>query len=120
VLTYVVAEDPASGEVAGTVMGSDHREAFDDPENGASLWCLAVDPQAAYAGVGRALVAYLADHFAARGRAYTDLSVLHDNEEAIRLYEEMDFRRVPVFCIKRKNPINEMLFTGPAEAAMNP
>lgn len=120
VITYVVAEDPGTGEVAGTVMGIDHREAFADPENGSSLWCLAVDPQAAHPGVGRALVAYLADHFAARGRAYMDLSVLHDNEEAIRLYEEMDFRRVPVFCVKRKNPINETLFTGPAEAAMNP
>ena len=119
VLTYVVAEEP-SGRIIGTVMGIDHGEAFGDPENGSSLWCLAVDPQAGFPGVGRALVAYLADHFAARGRAYLDLSVLHDNVEAIGLYEDLGFQRVPVFCVKRKNPINEVLFTGPAERAMNP
>jgi GNAT-family acetyltransferase (TIGR03103 family) len=38
---------------------------------------------------------------------------MHDNAEAIRLYEKLGFQRVPVFCIKRKNPINEPLFTPP-------
>lgn len=113
ILTYVVAEDPKTGAILGTVMGIDHAEAFGDPEGGSSLWCLAVDPQAGFPGVGRALVAWLADYFAARGRQYLDLSVMHDNREAIRLYEDMNFRRVPVFCVKRKNPINETLFTGP-------
>ena len=113
-LTYAVAEDPRTGEILGTVMGIDHVNAFDDPENGSSLWCLAVDPQAAFPGIGRALVAYLADHYSARGRSYLDLSVMHDNHEAIGLYEDMGFVRVPIFCIKRKNPINEKLFTGPA------
>ena len=120
-LTYVVAEDPRTGEILGTVMGIDHVKSFDDPENGSSLWCLAVDPQAAFPGIGRALVAYLANHYAARGRSYMDLSVMHDNHEAIRLYEEMGFVRVPIFCIKRKNPINEKLFTGPAiQEKLNP
>ncbi len=113
ILTYVVAEDPNTGAILGTVMGIDHVEAFQDPEGGASLWCLAVDPQADFPGVGRALVAWLADYFSAHGRQYLDLSVMHDNREAIRLYEDMGFRRVPVFCVKRKNPINETLFTGP-------
>jgi ribosomal protein S18 acetylase RimI-like enzyme len=27
-----------------------------------------------------------------------DLSVLHDNEQAIALYEKLGFRRVPVFA----------------------
>ena len=35
---------------------------------------------------------------------------MHDNEQAIALYEKLGFQRVPVFCVKRKNPINEPLF----------
>jgi hypothetical protein len=42
--------------------------------------------------------------------------VVHDNDPAIKLYEKLDFVRVPVFCVKRKNPINERLFAAtPAE-----
>jgi len=120
VFTYLVAEDPNTGEVIGTVTGVDHARAFEDPENGSSLWCLAVDKQAVYPGIGRCLVAALADHYAARGRAFMDLSVMHDNNEAIALYEDLGFVRVPVFCLKKKNPINEPLFMGPGpEAELN-
>ena len=83
VIEYFVAEDPVAERLIGTVMGIDHAEAFGDPENGASMWCLAVDPNAQQPGVGRALVAHVADFFAARGRAYMDLSVMHDNEAVI-------------------------------------
>ena len=64
----------------------------------------------------------LAEHFKARGAAYMDLSVLHDNEQAIALYEKLGFARVPVFAVKRKNPINERLFAGrrPTYEALNP
>lgn len=113
VYTYLVAEDLASGEVIGTATGIDHKNAFDDPENGSSLWCLAVDPQSPHPGVGLALTDYLAGHFLARGRAFMDLSVLHENRQAIALYEKMGFQRIPAFCVKLKNPINEPLFTGP-------
>lgn len=113
-MTYLVAEDVQSGEIVGTVTGVDHAEAFDDPENGSSLWCLAVDPRATQPGIGRALVAHLADHYLARGRAFVDLSVMHDNTQAIALYEKMGFQRVPVFTLKNKNPINEQLYTAPA------
>jgi GNAT-family acetyltransferase (TIGR03103 family) len=109
--TYLVAEDSDSGRVVGTVTGIDHRRAFRDPEKGSSLWCLAVDPQAPQTGVGEALVRTLVERFQARGCAYMDLSVMHDNAGAIALYEKLDFARVPVFCVKRKNPINEPLFT---------
>lgn len=119
-LTYVVAEDAQTGEIIGTVTGVDHAGAFDDPENGSSLWCLAVDPRATHPGIGRALVAYLADHYLARGRGFMDLSVLHDNMPAIALYERMGFQRVPVFTLKSKNPINEKLFMSPApESSLN-
>ena len=109
--TYLVAEDADTGKIIGTVTGVDHFFAFKDPENGSSLWCLAVDPQVGRPGVGEALVRTLAERYKARPRSYMDLSVLHDNEGAIALYEKLGFVRVPVFAVKRKNPINEPLFT---------
>lgn len=111
-LTVLVAEDAETGNILGTVMGVDHRRAFNDPERGSSLWCLAVDPQTPHGGVGEALVRRLSEHFRSRNAAFMDLSVLHDNEQAIALYEKLGFHRVPVFAIKRKNAINETLFVG--------
>jgi GNAT-family acetyltransferase (TIGR03103 family) len=120
-LTYLVAEDEKTGNVIGTVTGVTHVRAFNDPECGSSLWCLAVDAQAGQPGIGEALVRRLAEHMKARGATYMDLSVVHDNEQAIALYEKLGFRRVPFFAVKRKNPINEPLFAGPAPAeALNP
>ena len=55
-----------------------------------------------------------------RGRAYMDLSVMHDNAAAIALYEKLGFERVPVFAVKRKNAINEPLFTGDARDHRRP
>ena len=112
-ISVLVAEDTETGEILGSVTGVDHYRVFGDPEHGSSLWCLAVSPQATRPGVGEALVRRLAEHFEARGAAYLDLSVLHDNEEAIRLYDKLGFRRMPFFAVKRRNPINEALFTGP-------
>lgn len=111
-LTYLLAEDAETGQIIGTVMGVDHKSAFGDPERGASLWALAVDPQASVPGIGQALVRHLAEHYQARGRAYMDLSVMHDNTQAIRLYQKLGFERVPVFALKHKNPWNEPLFMG--------
>ncbi|MCB1462271.1 MAG: N-acetylglutaminylglutamine synthetase [Nitratireductor sp.] len=120
-ITYFVAEDETSGEIVGTVTGVDHFRAFDDVERGASLWCLAVDPQARHPGVGEALVRRIAEHFAARGSLFLDLSVMHDNEQAIALYEKLGFTRLPYFSVKRKNTINETLFTGnETDAEFNP
>jgi GNAT-family acetyltransferase (TIGR03103 family) len=111
-LTYLLAVDPKNDQVLGIVMGVDHKSAFDDPERGSSLWALSVDPQASVPGIGQALVRQLAEHYQARGRAYMDLSVMHDNNQAIRLYQKLGFERVPVFALKHKNPYNEPLFTG--------
>ena len=120
-LTMLVAEDVATGDILGTVMGVDHARAFGDPQKGSSLWCLAVAPTAPHGGIGEALVRRLAEHFQMRGAAYLDLSVLHDNAEAIALYEKIGFRRVNVYAIKRKNVINEKLYTGAPEAEdLNP
>ncbi|MCB0311127.1 MAG: GNAT family N-acetyltransferase, partial [Bdellovibrionales bacterium] len=113
---YLVAEDVDSGTILGSVMGLDHKMAFEDPENGSSLWALVVDTNCAQPGVGEALTRYLLEKFAAVGREFMDLSVMHDNEFAIRLYEKLGFERVPVFCVKRKNPINEALYVGPRKA----
>ncbi|HYQ72732.1 MAG TPA: N-acetylglutaminylglutamine synthetase [Gammaproteobacteria bacterium] len=110
-LTYLLAVDPKNDHVLGAVMGVDHKTAFGDPERGTSLWALAADPQASVPGIGQALVRQLIEHYQARARAYMDLSVMHDNTQAIRLYQKLGFERVPVFALKHKNPHNEPLFT---------
>jgi GNAT-family acetyltransferase (TIGR03103 family) len=112
---YLLAVRDEDGAVVGTVTGVDHELLFSDPEQGSSLWTLAVDPAAGLPGVGAALTRALAEHFRSSGRAYMDLSVAHDNAAAIALYEKLGFRRVPVLAIKRKNAINEPLFTPPPE-----
>ena len=123
-MIYLVAVDDATGAVVGTVTGIDHAQLFDDPDNGSSLWCLAVSPTLCRPGAGGLLVRSLVEEFIARGRAQMDLSVLHDNAGAIALYERMGFERVPELGVKRKNAINERLFA-PAQpeedlAQLNP
>ncbi|MBF0590087.1 MAG: N-acetylglutaminylglutamine synthetase [Magnetococcales bacterium] len=107
-----VALERGSDKVLGQVMAVDHVVAFDDADNGCSLWALAVDPQATIPGVGQALVRHVIEMFKQRGRSFLDLSVMHDNMRAIGLYRKLGFERVAVYCLKNKNPINEPLFTG--------
>ncbi|OBG35120.1 GNAT family acetyltransferase [Mycobacterium alsense] len=114
-VTYLLAVRDTDGAVVGTVTGVDHELLFSDPEQGSSLWTLAVDPGAGLPGIGAALTRALAEQFRDAGRAYMDLSVAHDNAAAIGLYEKLGFRRVPVLAIKRKNAINEPLFSPPPE-----
>ncbi|WP_271202854.1 N-acetylglutaminylglutamine synthetase [Methylopila jiangsuensis] len=121
VVIHLVAVDPRSHEVLGAVTGVDHVAAFGDQDQGSSLWCLAVDPQARHPGVGETLVRRLAELFKQRGRAFMDLSVMHDNDLAIGLYEKLGFARVPTFSVKRRNSINERLFVGePGVEGLNP
>lgn len=121
VVTVLLAEDDSTHEVIAVVTGIDHKRAFDDPENGSSLWALAVDAQTRHPGVGEALVRSLAELFQERGRVYMDLSVMHDNAGAIGLYDKLGFERVPVFTLKTKNSINEKLFIGPVfDSGLNP
>ena len=118
---YWMAEDEDSGAVIGSVMGLNHHTAFNDPENGSSLWCLAVDPLCSRPGVGEVLVRHLVEHFMSRGLSYLDLSVLHDNAQAKNLYAKLGFRTLSTFAIKRKNGINQPLFLGPGpEVGLNP
>ncbi|MFO7165024.1 MAG: N-acetylglutaminylglutamine synthetase [Mycolicibacterium hassiacum] len=119
---YLVAVRDDDGTVVGTVTGVDHRRLFNDPENGSSLWTLAVDPSTSLPGVGASLTRTLATIYKQRGRAYMDLSVAHDNTAAISLYEKLGFVRVPVMAVKRRNAINEPLFTHPPETVedLNP
>lgn len=115
VQVLVAEEKTGTGDIIGVVMSVDHRIAMQDPDNGSSLWALAVDPQAPYPGIGEALVVALAEARAAAGRSFMDLSVMHDNREAIALYNKLGFEQIPVYTLKRKNPINEKLYIGPAE-----
>ena len=47
---------------------------------------------------------------------------MHTNEQAIALYDKLGFQRVQVFAVKRRNAINENLFTQPVddEKDLNP
>lgn len=109
IATYFVAEDE-DGNVVGGIVGVDHVAAFHDPEGGSSFWCLATGRDCQVPGLGEALVRWTVEHFFDLGREYVDLSVLHNNTEAIGLYEKLGFQRVPVFCVKHKNQINEPYF----------
>jgi len=121
-IVYALAEDSQTGDVIGVAMGLDHAEAFADAEPGASLWALAVSPQASHPGIGEALTRYLAEYFQARSRAFMDVSVLHDNASAIALYRKLGFQNIPVFAVKRRNAINEPLFSERSQQAdgLNP
>jgi len=112
VVQFFVAADINTGDILGVATGIDHVEAFADPEKGASLWALAVDPQARNPGIGQAIVRHMAEYYIARSHNYLDLSVMHDNREAIRLYERLKFKRINVFTVKNKNSFNEPLFIG--------
>jgi len=112
-LQVLVAEDRRSGAIVGAVTGVDHRHAFNDPDNGSSLWALAVDNQCGYPRLGETLVRELIIYFIGEGRNFIDLSVMHSNTEAKALYDKLGFEQVPVYCIKTKNSINTPLFVGP-------
>ncbi len=113
--TYFIAKRRSDDHVIGTVTGIDHVEAFNDPENGSSLWSLAVDPQAGIPGVGMSLVRQIVAHYFTKGRTFMDVSVMHNNTHAISLYGKLGFQRIPAFCIKRKNTINESLYIAPGK-----
>lgn len=122
VLEVLIAEDKLTGQIIGSVMGIDHAEAFDDPEQGTSLWALAVSKFCNLSGAGEALIRTLIEKYQERGRTYIDLSVMHYNDKAIKLYEKLGFKRIPVFCVKHKNRINSSLFTSSTEEqkSLNP
>lgn len=120
-ILFWLAIDNSTDEAIGVGMGVDHKLGFDDPENGCSLWALAVDQRATYAGIGTGLVKKIISHFKNSGRSFLDVSVLHNNRAAISLYEKLGFKQVPVFCVKNKNIINEDLYIGPdQELNLNP
>ena len=121
-LTYWVAVDEETDEVIAACLSIDHKKAFDDPENGVSLWSVAVDPQISHPGIGIGMVHHVARHFKKVGRSLLDLSVLHSNKEAIALYQKIGFVQIPVFSIKNKNTVNQKLYTGPEdpEDILNP
>ena len=118
---FWLAEDTDTGQIIGTVMGLNHARAYDDPDKGSSLWCLAADSQTQRFGVGEMLVRHLIEYFMSRGASYLDLSVLHDNRGAKTLYRKLGFRQLRTFTIKRKNSINQPLFLGPEQdKGLNP
>lgn len=119
-IRFFVAVDLHTGKVVGVIMTADHVEIFDDTEEGASIWSLAVDAQVGYPGVGTILVKYVLEHWRAKKRRYVDLSVMRGSK-AIALYQKLGFYSVPVFILKRKNAINAKLYTASIiDNALNP
>ncbi len=112
-IIILVAIEPSTDDIVGVVEGVDHVVAINDPDNGSSLWALAVDTKARRPGIGKKLSLALAQHFCDLGRSFMDLSVMHDNADAIGLYKKLGFEQVPVYCVKKKNTVNERLFVGP-------
>ncbi|MBF0456062.1 MAG: N-acetylglutaminylglutamine synthetase [Magnetococcales bacterium] len=112
-VSVFIAKDNRNGAILGIATGVDHHKAINDPDNGSSLWSIAVDPQCPYSGVGERIVVEMARLYRDHGRSFLDLSVFHNNNQAISLYEKLGFEKVPVYCLKHKNCINEKLFSGP-------
>ncbi|MCF7862010.1 GNAT family N-acetyltransferase [Candidatus Woesearchaeota archaeon] len=100
-------------QIVGGVMGLDHK--YVTGWDGASLWSLAVDPQATIPGVGMDIVNYLISYFQKIGREFMDLSVMHDNKSAISLYTKLGFEKIKSFAVKKKNKMNAHLFTKPVD-----
>lgn len=122
-MTYWVAEDDTTGAILGACMGIDHVLAMGDPEGGASLWALAVDPRAPHPALGLHITQAVAAHYRGKKRKFLDLSVLHSNVEAIDMYKNLGFVQVPAFCVKRKNAINAPLYEADSpegEDSLNP
>lgn len=118
---YFVARATDDQRILGAVLGVDHLKSFQDIQNGSSLWALAVDKQADLPGVGEYLVRHVIETYRGRGRSQLDLSVMHDNESAIHLYDKLGFTKVAVFAVKCRNSINERLFVGePPDPEYNP
>ncbi|GHC09362.1 N-acetylglutaminylglutamine synthetase [Cerasicoccus arenae] len=119
--TYFIAVQNETGHVLGVAMGANHQVCGEHMPNSCSLWAVGVDPQAQLPGVGTSLVRHIIEHYSQLGREYMDVSVIHDNENAQRLYEKMGFERMYIFAAKRRNRINERLFVGaPAPDGYNP
>lgn len=118
---YWIARSTSDREILGAVMSVDHMSNFADIENGSSLWALAVDSQCGIPGIGEFLVRHVVEYYKEKGRAQLDLSVMHDNRNAIKLYKKLGFTKVAVFAVKCRNAINERLFVGePMDEGYNP
>lgn len=119
--TYFIAVQNDTGDVLGVAMGADHQACGEHMPNSCSLWAVGVDPQAELPGVGTSLCRHIIEYYQEIGRSFMDVSVIHDNAHAQRLYEKMGFERCYIFAAKRRNRINERLFVGaPAPDGYNP
>jgi len=104
VTVFVAQGSESQSSIIGVAMGIDHRAAFNDPNNGSSLWALAVAPQTHSSSVRIALVTALGRHFKDAGRSFMDFCVSRDDPEAIALCKDLGFLRTPIRAIRRKQP----------------
>lgn len=119
--SYFIAVQNETNRILGVAMGANHHVCGENMSKTASLWAVGVDPQADLPGVGTCLCRHIIEHYKNLGLECIDVSVIHDNTNAQRLYEKMGFERIYIFAAKRRNQINEPLFVGtPAPKGYNP
>ena len=113
---YLVAEDdPDRRGCIGTVTGVDHMRAFNDPERGSSLWCLAVDPAARHPGIGEALVRRLAEYFhGPRRRLSRPLGSARQRSARSRFTKSWASSASPSSRSSARTRSTRRLFTGPS------
>ena len=114
VFTYLVAEDPAPAGSSAPSPASTTSRPSATPRAAPACGAWPSTRSAGSPGVGERLTRALAEHYRARGRGYLDLSVLHDNRKAIRLYERLGFARVPVLSRQAQEPHQRAAVRRPA------
>ena len=107
---YWVAYTNDTHQICSACLILDHKTLFNDPDDGVSLWSLAVNIHSSVSKIGISMMQQLIQIYSEKRRKYLDISVLQDNKDAISLYTKLGFKRTGVFCVKKKNAINEKLF----------
>ena len=90
--TYLVADATTTGKIVGTVTGVDHARRSATRRTARACGAWPSTRRRARPAPARRWCASLAERYRARGRAYMDLSVMHDNAAAIAPVREAGLR----------------------------
>jgi hypothetical protein len=77
--------------IVGTVTGTRSCRGLQRPGGWGQSLESGGKPPVQFPGIGETLVRHLVEHYLARGRSYVDLSVMHDNDAAIRCMKSSGF-----------------------------
>lgn len=107
-----VAHHKTTNKVIGVIIGVDHVSAYNDANNGASIWSLTINLQSPISGVKQALINHIAEYFKNKKRSYVEFLLLYDDEKNINFFKKIGFEQIQKFCIKNKTSFNENYFIG--------